>query len=112
MNADQVRALSDNGHMVGLHSYSHPLALKELSIDDQRQEYQLNFEHLNDITKHRPVSASHPLGSYDAGTLTILQDLGIRCAFCSSMTIDTGLAKRHAPELQVPRRDAIDVIRG
>lgn len=111
MSPEQVRALCDKGHAIGLHSYSHPLAFKELPIDDQRQEYQLNFDHLNDLTRRRPVSASHPLGSYDAATLTILQDLGIRCAFCSSMTIDAGLAGRHAPELQVPRRDAVDAIR-
>ena len=39
IKSEQVRALSDTGHLIGLHSCTHPLALKELDIDDQCKEY-------------------------------------------------------------------------
>lgn len=106
MTDSDLQALSDEGHMIGLHSYSHPTRLCELPIARQREEYENNFMHLNRITGVAPVSMSHPCNSYDAGTLTILREMGIRVGFCSNMGV-----VQDRTLLEVPRIDHADLLR-
>ena len=106
MNDQALHALSDKGHMIGLHSYSHPTRMRELSPEAQSGEYRKNFEHITGATGKKPITMSHPCNSYDASTLVYLRSLGIRLGFCSNLQTVAGRS-----ELEFPRQDHADLIR-
>jgi len=85
MTNEHLRALRDEGHVIGLHSYSHPTRLAALSPEGQREEYQKNFDHLVQVLEEAPVCMSHPCNSYGPETLPILEGLGIRLGFRANM---------------------------
>lgn len=85
MSNDHLKHLSDNGYFVGLHSYSHPTVLAELSYQEQFEEYKRNYLHIKRVTGSNPVAMSHPCNSYNEDTIEILKHFGIRCGFRSSM---------------------------
>lgn len=105
MDASAVKMLSDDGHMIGLHSHNHPTALANLGIDDQRREYEENKSVLEQACDAPVTVASHPNNSYSIETLGILKDLGVTLAFCSNMTIGPA-----AGALQVPRADHTNIL--
>lgn len=77
----QVKALSDAGHVIGLHSHTHPTALAKLSAAEQRREYEQNSASLSAVLGYRPDCMSHPCNSYSGETLDILRSLGVRIGF-------------------------------
>jgi peptidoglycan/xylan/chitin deacetylase (PgdA/CDA1 family) len=85
MGKEQLRNLSREGHIIGLHSHTHPTALKRLSSHDQKFEYLCNSNALADILCKPPVCMSHPCNSYSDETLDILRNLGIRLGFRANM---------------------------
>jgi peptidoglycan/xylan/chitin deacetylase (PgdA/CDA1 family) len=85
MDKEQLRALSSEGHIVGLHSHTHPTTLRMLSSHDQKLEYLSNSDALADILGELPVCMSHPCNSYNDDTLNILRTLGVRLGFRSNM---------------------------
>jgi len=85
MTNENLRTLHDEGHVIGLHSYSHPTRLSSLSTKGQREEYEKNLEHLAQVLGQAPVCMSHPCNSYGPETLTILDELGVRFGFCADM---------------------------
>ena len=106
MNDGNLTKLSRLGHVVGLHSYSHPTVISSLAKDLQREEYSKNFEHLRDLLGQDPYCMSHPCGDYNLATLSILESMGIHVGFRSSL---------HPPKinsfLEVPREDHANVLR-
>ena len=106
MNNTHIKSLSDSGHIVGLHSYSHPTMIHALPAEQQEWEYIQNFEHLSLVLGFKPFAMAHPCGNYSEVTLSILKKLGIRIGFRSSKNITT---IRSA--LEVPRDDHTNVLR-
>lgn len=105
MSPEQIRGLHDAGHVVGLHSHSHPMNMERLPDDEQRREYITNHRILTDILGEPPTVMSHPCNRYTAKTLEILSGLGIRLGFRA----DTALA---APSpLEYPREDHANIFR-
>jgi peptidoglycan/xylan/chitin deacetylase (PgdA/CDA1 family) len=99
-----LTSLSAQGHLVGLHSYSHPTVLADLSADAQRSEYDRNARHLRRCLGKAPICMSHPCNSYNAETLAILGDMKIELGFRSNMVkLDSG-------PLEMPRRDHANVM--
>jgi len=88
MSEDNLKEIYKQGHLVGLHSYSHPTRMSELSYQEQRNQYQKNLEHLNTIVGE-VVCMSHPCGDYNSDTLAILDDMGIKIGFGSSLSEPT-----------------------
>ena len=74
--------LDKKGHVIGLHSFSHPYRMKSLSEKEQMNEYYKNFKYLKSLLKV-PISMSHPLDSYNHLSLKILKKLNIKCGFRS-----------------------------
>lgn len=104
MNDASLIELASDGHVIGLHSFSHPMALADLSVEEQRLEYARNVAHLQTCLGDLPVAMSHPCNSYNADTLRILRDMNIRIGFRSNMARpDLGL-------LEMPRRDHANVM--
>ena len=86
MREDQLRALNRNGHMIGLHSHTHPTDISGFSEARQRKEYETNAKHLERILGSPVKIAAFPCGKDNADTRDILLSLGIRMAFSAEMT--------------------------
>jgi peptidoglycan/xylan/chitin deacetylase (PgdA/CDA1 family) len=100
-----VRELHSGGHVIGLHTHTHPTRVEHLSADDQRNEYYDNFAYLKNLLDERPVSMSHPCNSYNATTLEILNELGIALGFRANM------ASGFDSALELAREDHANLVR-
>lgn len=85
MTRDQIADLHNTGNIVGLHSYTHPTRMGNLSRADQTHEYTANEQDLIQILGHNPIAMSHPCNSYNQDTLEILDQLGVRLGFRANM---------------------------
>ncbi len=110
MSNAQLKKLSTLGHCIGLHSYTHPFALAQLSVRKQKDQYRKNQEHLYRICGQDTVSVSHPLNSYNDETLKILQGMGIVCGFRSNLTPPEG-KKINPTNLELAREDATNILK-
>lgn len=106
-----LRYLADHGHEVGLHSYSHPLLLADLSPEDQRSEYCRNLAHIQKVCGRPPLSMAHPSNSYNDATVGILEELGIRCGFRANMSPDGKGKVLNPSPLEIAREDHSNVVR-
>ena len=104
MGNHHLQKLHQAGHVVGLHSYSHPTMIHQLSPAEQAQEYARNFEHLQATLGSAPYAMSHPCGNYSDSTLDILKGMGVQIGFRSSLSTST-----IASDLEVPRNDHANV---
>lgn len=105
MSGEQLCDLAESGHVVGLHSHTHPTRLGELDETAQESEYVENFRVLNNILPRPPVAMSHPCNSYSPATLEILHHLGIKLGFRANLA-----QPAHGP-LEFPRADHANLIR-
>jgi peptidoglycan/xylan/chitin deacetylase (PgdA/CDA1 family) len=90
MRNEDLVGLAGAGHLVGLHSYSHPTTLNMLTLEEQRAEYEQNINHLTDLLGIPPFAVSHPSNAYDAATLVVLEDLGVKIGFTDNMRMRGG----------------------
>lgn len=108
MGAEQLRLLESQGHVVGLHSHTHPMRMNRLSPAEQRDEYARNQACLAHVIDAPPTAMSHPCNSYNAETLKILKDLGIRVGFRAYIEPLTEYADR---TLEHPREDHTNLMK-
>lgn len=106
MNDDHLRQLQAAGHVLGLHSYSHPTRLADLPLAEQLQEYRQNDDHLRRVLGTAPICMSHPCNSYTQELLPALQSMGIRLGFCSNMA-----QPRPPSPLEYPRQDHANLMK-
>lgn len=99
MNKENIRDLDRNGHIIGLHSHTHPCDLNDKSYDEQKEEYSHNHSILSTLIKNVPFCVAHPCNSYNDDTLEILKGLNIRIGFCSNENVGGTM-------LEIPRLDA------
>ena len=97
MTEQHIKELIDQGNLIGLHSYSHPMQMSRLSRLEQLDQYTKNLTHLESLVGEGAiVSMSHPCGDYNEDTLKILTDLGIKIGFRSNLNrtdIKTNMAR-------------------
>lgn len=105
MGRDQILDLHRKGHVLGLHSHTHPTTMERLPAERQRQQYESNIADLLRITGVRPQTISHPSNSYSPVTLDILSSLGIRYGFRANVD-----QLEHGP-LELPREDHSTLMR-
>lgn len=105
MSDADVLSLHRSGHVIGLHSHTHPTRMERLSEDDQKYEYRSNHAHLTALLGEPPLTMSHPCNSYSAATLDILQSLGVRVGFRANMQVHSG-----AGPLELPREDHANLL--
>ena len=103
MSEDELKEISKQGHLVGLHSYSHPTQMSKLGYQEQHEQYKKNLEHLNAVVGE-VVCMSHPCGDYNDDTLKILDEMGIRIGFRSSLSETTIKGK-----FEIPRDDHANI---
>ena len=105
MGRVELQALHRAGHVIGLHSHSHPTRLERLPAEAQRSEYQQNSDYLTSILGVPPRTMSHPCNSYNRQTLSILRELGIVLGFRANMQ------PAARSELEYPREDHANLVR-
>jgi len=115
-NNNDLIKLHSLGHLIGLHSHSHPTSIEKLSYESQKEEYQKNMDILSEILNIQKSDIkfmSHPCGSYNNDTLEILKSLGIELGFKQIMTIESkkGMKKINNSRLEIARQDHSDIIK-
>lgn len=104
MGEAELMRLGELGHVVGLHSHTHPCNMAELEAMGQRQEYNLNCLDVVRLSGTMPIAMSHPSGSYSPVTLDVLRGLGIKVGFRADM------AQVYGGELEYPREDHANIM--
>lgn len=99
LRQDELKTLSSQGHLIGMHSHTHPTFMAGLGEDDQRREYSENKEFLESITGTKVLCMSHPCNSYNQDTLQVLKQMGIRIGFRADNHLKT------YTHLELPRLD-------
>ena len=83
ISSDQVIALHQQGHVVGLHSHTHPTDMDALPLTEQEAEYHQNLLILTDLLGARPLAMAHPSDRYSDETLSLLTRMGLRVGFAA-----------------------------
>jgi len=105
IDADCLRRLHAEGHVIGLHSHTHPPELAELPLGEQWREYRQNHAILTEILGEPPATVAHPCNSYNEDTLALLRTLGVRLGFRADAS------QTEFSELEFPREDGLNVLR-
>ena len=105
MTANDVKDLRGSGHIIGIHSHTHPTRIEKMTYKEQSEEYGKNKEILQDILKEKIITASYPCDSYNPDTLEIMKKLDIGLGFKANML--------DGPEsyLEVPRQDHANILK-
>tara|TARA_B100000900_G_C20545032_1_gene702152 strand:+ start:396 stop:1391 length:996 start_codon:yes stop_codon:yes gene_type:complete len=116
LNKKELRNIYSLGHLIGLHSHSHPTKLKNLPLKTQNEEYKKNIKILSTILKIKTSeikSMSHPCGSYNKDTLRILDKMNIELGFNAHMEIERemGMKKNNNSLLEISRKDHSEIFR-
>jgi peptidoglycan/xylan/chitin deacetylase (PgdA/CDA1 family) len=85
----QMRDLHNRGHIIGSHSYSHPLLMAHCSDEQLRDEWQRSGAILSDILGSPITVASVPGGHYSRAIAAAAANAGIRLLFNSEPTTRT-----------------------
>jgi len=116
MDKHHLNKINDLGHLIGLHSHTHPTLLENLSYDKQKSEYESNISILSEILnidKKNIKYMCHPNGSYNNDTLKILKDLKIELGFKTNMTVEPekNMKKINNSSLEIARQDHAEIIK-
>jgi peptidoglycan/xylan/chitin deacetylase (PgdA/CDA1 family) len=116
INAEDLKTIYKLGHTIGLHSHSHPTCLEDLSYPEQEKEYKLNKKILAEIIEQdssQIIAMSHPCGSYNQDTLSILEKLGIKLGFKQIMNIEheKGMKRVNNSRLEIARIDHSELMK-
>ena len=100
----ELRDISNHGHIVGLHSHTHPTRLCEFDYNGQLNEYSTCKEIIENCLGKKVTVASYPCGSVNDDTELIMKKLGIEIAFKEIMI-------PYKSKLMIPREDHSNIIR-
>lgn len=106
MSEEDLVTTESKGHLIGLHSYSHPTQMSKLIKGEQELEYQKNYDHLTGLIGKPIKVMSHPCGDYNETTLEILKSMEIDIGFKDNMSV-----KEILSPLEIPREDHSNVLK-
>jgi peptidoglycan/xylan/chitin deacetylase (PgdA/CDA1 family) len=86
LNRAQIRGLRKKGHVIGSHSFSHPVRMSHCSQEELTDEWTRSIEILSDIVGEPVDSASVPGGYYSSRVGETAAAAGIRVLFNSEPT--------------------------
>ncbi len=107
LNADHIKNLRRQGHIIGLHSYSHPTVMSDKSYLEQSREYTTNKRQLENVLNEKITAVSYPCNSYNSDTLKCMRELGIRIGFRANM-VDVQLEDIR---YEYPRQDHANIMK-
>lgn len=106
MTEEDLICIDKQGHVIGMHSNSHPTQMSKLVKSVQLEEYRSNQRHLQSILKKTVDVMSHPCGDYNEDTIKVLFELGVCMGFRANMEIPFG-----ASPLELPRENHANIYR-
>ena len=77
----EIKKISENGHHIGLHSYTHNKNIFKMKYTNQMYQYKKNYNDIKKITGIFPESASYPFNSHNKDSKLILKKLNINHVF-------------------------------
>lgn len=115
LSKKELKKIDKLGHLIGLHSHSHHHKIDTLKSEFQIRDYSQNIDMLSKILDKRKSEIkymSHPNGSYNKNTLSILYKLGIRLGFKQIMTIEKnkGMRKVNNSPLEIARKPHNEIL--
>lgn len=107
LSEENIKFMYQEGHVIGLHSHTHPTVGENLNYEGQYQEYGKNKEILESIigSLGGVFSVSYPCNSYNENTLEIMRKLQITLGFRANMAVPYG------NKLEIPREDHANIVR-
>lgn len=100
LTRENVKALHDSGHEIGLHSHTHPTTPFGASM-----EYGINRMILFEITGSIADSITYPCSRFDSGTRKYVRAAGIKLGFMANMV------DKADDLLKMPREDHTNIMR-
>ena len=110
MTNENLLELRHLGHVIGLHSYSHPMVMATLPYQDQWNEYRRNLHHIQKVCESEVLSMAHPADSYNHETLEILRKLGIICGFRANNCFTPQSSDYESNNLELNREDHANIL--
>lgn len=104
INKKQIALLSKEGHIIGLHSHTHPTTMSKFNFIDQELEYSKCKKIIEGITNKPVYSVSYPCNSFNADTASIMEELGINIGFTANLHDSYG-------RLFIPRENHSNIIK-
>lgn len=98
MNAEQIKALEQAGHIVGSHSHSHPERMDVLSVDDIDKEWKLSRDILKQILNSNVDTASIPNGYSSYAVIDSMNKAGYKRIYTSK------------PSTKIVYRDGVSIV--
>jgi peptidoglycan/xylan/chitin deacetylase (PgdA/CDA1 family) len=86
LNAEQIRLLRKEGHIIGSHSFSHPMRMSHCSDEELNSEWTSSVRILSGILNEHVETASVPGGYYSYRVGEAAAQAGIRVLFNSEPT--------------------------
>jgi len=86
LSGDQIRRLRKKGHVIGSHSFSHPVRMSHCSEQELTEEWTLSIKILSDILGEQVDTASVPGGYYSNRVGETAARAGVRVLFNSEPT--------------------------
>jgi peptidoglycan/xylan/chitin deacetylase (PgdA/CDA1 family) len=86
LNAEQIRSLRKEGHVIGSHSFSHPMRMSHCSEEELIEEWTSSIHILSNILNEQVDTASVPGGYYSKRVGEAAATAGIRVLFNSEPT--------------------------
>lgn len=99
----ELKKIHKDGHIIGLHTHTHPTFVAGLSRERQKWEYGRNKEVLEHILGEKMFCMAHPCNSYNRDTLEILKEMGVEIGFRATM------AEGYRSRLEYARKDSTDI---
>jgi len=115
---DDVRCLSELGHVVGSHSASHPDRMSACSGDELEAEWRTSIDVLSELLNAPVTSASVPGGHYSTAVGRAAAACGVRALFTSRPAPQVGavdgclLLGRYAIRRNTPAAEAAEAACG
>jgi peptidoglycan/xylan/chitin deacetylase (PgdA/CDA1 family) len=104
MTEAQIKAFSEEGHIIGSHSHNHPQNISLLPPKGILDEWKISKEILEGITQKDITNCSIPGGFYSKQQFQVLCDLGYKNIFTSIPTFQV----RKLSDIQIYGRFSIE----
>ena len=112
LNARQIRALRQRGHVIGSHSHTHPSRMSHLTGPNLWREWSKSCQMLADLLGEPVTTGSIPNGYYSRQVAEMAAQAGIKALFTSEPRTSTFMVNgcmivgRYAVMAQTPANEA------
>lgn len=104
MKEKEIIDSEGQGHLIGLHSHTHPTSFENMSFQNVFDEYKVNYSILESVLTRKPMAVAYPCGNYDVMVENIMTQIGVTIGFKASSEKGNGL-------LDLPRINHTEIVK-